>query len=112
MGTDTRSRTSVRDDACRELAAILRDGQTVYTVLRHVSASGMTRRISVIIVDGGALRDITHLTARAFGDKPSEWRGSWALRVNGSGMDMGFHVVDRLSWAVFGRSYGLRHEWA
>ena len=112
MGTITKERATARDEAREILAGILWEGQTVYTVLRHVSSSGMSRRISVFVVVGDTLRDITYLTALAFGDKPSEWRGRWALRVNGAGMDMGFHVVDSLSWAVFGRGYAVRHEWA
>jgi hypothetical protein len=26
-------------------------------------------------------------------------------------MDMGFHLVYNLSWAVFGEGYTLKHEW-
>jgi len=88
---------------------------TVYTVLRHVSSSGMSRDISLLVVDTetGKLRNITHASALALGEKPKERYGRWVIRVNGCGMDMGFHLVDSLGYALGKQTNGIKlhHEW-
>jgi len=91
------------------LRQTLRPGDTVFTILRSVSRSGMLRRISLVLLEDGTP---WHLDAWA----------SWALDyslsptaeglpVTGCGMDMGYHLVDSLSWALYGRGYVLRHRW-
>jgi hypothetical protein len=89
-----------KDVAKGYLLEVLKPGDTVYTVLKHVSSSGMSRRIDVLVVtkDGG-IRNITHLVAPVTGFKRSKVDG--ALTVSGCGMDMGFHVVYSLSRALF-----------
>lgn len=89
---------------------------TVYTVLRSVSASGMTRHISLKVVDSdGDILDITYLAARALGDKLQERNGFNTLKVNGCGMDMGFHIVYSLSSVLYAgqdrAGYVLSHRW-
>lgn len=74
---------------------------TIYTVLRSVSASGMTRHISLIVAQGDDIYDITYLAAQALGDKVSERGGYNTIKVNGCGMDMGFHLVYNLSSVLF-----------
>ena len=39
-----------RQEAVKELRKMIRPGQTVYTVLRHVSRTGMSRGIDVYII--------------------------------------------------------------
>lgn len=102
---------AIQAEALTDLKEALTEGQTVYTILRHVSQSGMERAISVVIVneEGSGIWDITYLVARAglYSDHPRH-RG---LKVRGVGMDMGYAVVDRLSHAVFGEDYKLSQEW-
>lgn len=93
--------------------------KTVYTVLRHVSSSGMSRDISLkMVAKNGALRDITYLACIAMGEKPKDKNGNRVVRVGGCGMDMGFHVVYNLSYSLYRdegldrAGYVLRHEWA
>jgi hypothetical protein len=93
------------------------DRPTVYTVLRHVSQSGMSRDISLLIVEDGRLRNITYLAGKALGDKMKDRNGQWVIRVNGCGMDMGFHLVYSLSSVTYAHDkeragYILHHEWA
>lgn len=103
-------------------------GSTVYTILRHVSRSGMQRHISVLSllpgitseVDSGPeaspTLDIRHpnwsvsklipgyrLTPRN--------RAHDALIVNGCGMDMGFDVAYNIASALYGDGYALNHRW-
>jgi hypothetical protein len=37
--------------------------------------------------------------------------GSDTIRVSGCGMDMGYHLVHSLSYALYGDGYALKHEW-
>src|SRR6185369_5751974 len=80
------------------LRKILKPGDTVYTVLRHVSRSGMMRRIDLYAnnPDGGLI----YLSGYAAGalDYPRPDNG---IKVSGCGMDMGFHLVYNLSRTIF-----------
>lgn len=93
----------------------LREGATVYTVLRSVSASGMTRNISLLVANEGEINDITYYAAMALGDNLKESKGHRAIRVNGTGMDMGFHLVYELSSVLFHgqerAGYLLKQAW-
>lgn len=109
-----------RREACDRLRRLFdgRERKTVYTVLRSVSSSGMSRNITLKMVDDdGRLFDITYWACQAMGETCRDFRGWNVVRVNGCGMDMGFHVVSSLSWYLYnGRSerpdYVLSHEWA
>jgi len=104
-------------DYAREqlLTNYVKEGQTVYTVLRSVSSSGMTRNISLYIADGDKIEDITYWASIASGATLREVNGSRAIRVNGCGMDMGFHLVYNLSSVLFhGKDragYILKQAW-
>jgi hypothetical protein len=90
------------------LRAMFPAGSTVYTVMRHVSASGMSRRITVLHADGSVVRDVSHLVARAIGWKLHDKGG---IVVGGCGMDMGFHLAYTLSQALHGaRGLGTRED--
>ena len=93
--------------------------KTAYTVTRKVSASGMTRRISVFVVDtDGDLRDISYYVGAVLGWSITDVMGHRTVRVDGCGMDMGFHLVYSLSYALYRADgveragYVIRHEWA
>lgn len=97
-----------------ELAKLLPKGKTAYTVLRHVSASGMSRDISVVVVDGDDLRDITWLISRAWPDhfRLNNRSNDFAIRVHGAGMDMGFDLVYSVSRLLHdGNGYALNQRW-
>jgi hypothetical protein len=88
---------------------------TVYTVLRSVSASGMTRHISLKVAQGDDIYDITYLAAQAMGDKVHDKQGYNTIKVNGCGMDMGFHLVYNLSSVLFAgeerAGYKIAQRW-
>jgi hypothetical protein len=109
-------------DASKErlLEEYLTDTRTVYTVLRSVSASGMTRHISLLVagIDNTgkpALFDITYHASKVLGDKLSERNGYRTIKVNGCGMDMGFNLVYNLSSVLFAgqdrAGYKLSQRW-
>lgn len=107
-------------DAAAELVDLIaaRAGATtapadrVYVISRHVSASGMTRYVSLFVMRNGAPEDITVRAAAVLGDKVDDGKGHFALKVSGAGMDMHFHTVYRLSCALYGNQggYTLTHE--
>ena len=108
---------SRKSEAREMLAKWLRPGVTVYSVLRSVSRSGMSRRIDFYVIDPADLRPI-FLTGYIAGLLGMSWDGDPGLRVNGCGMDMGFHIVNNLSMVMFcpekythDGAYALRHEW-
>jgi hypothetical protein len=88
---------------------------TIYTILRKVSSSGMSRQISLKVIKEGVLYDITYSTAILL-DLPLVEGFNRAIRVNGCGMDMGFDLVYGISSRLFAgqerAGYTIRHEWA
>lgn len=78
----------------------------IHTITRHVSASGMTRDISLIYVKGGSIHNITYSAALALEWQLSERSRNRAIRVKGIGMDMGLHIVYTLSSVLYRESLG------
>jgi hypothetical protein len=98
-------------EAIERLLRTVEPGDTVYTIARHVSRSGMQREISLVAVDRSAIvlpvesRDgiaklgrealttIDYWAARALGYRIGTHGG---IVVGGCGMDMGFLLVYNL----------------
>jgi hypothetical protein len=99
----------VQQEAIQELTNILNSipTDTIYTVLRHVSTSGMQREISIRMLDAGRIISLDWLVATATGRRIGKHNG---LVVKGCGMDMGFHLVDQLN-SGFVQGSKFRHEW-
>jgi hypothetical protein len=91
-------------DAAHDLRELLKPGDTVSTILRHCSRSGMSRRISLVISTADGIRDISWLAAKVM-DEPIKSRAGYVqdagIVVGGCGMDMGFHLVHNLSSVLF-----------
>jgi len=98
-----------QDVAKRHLKKLLKKGTTVYTVLRHVSKSGMQRRIDVYVIRKNEPHFISGYVGNLLGYNFKGYNSG--LVVNGGGMDMGFHLVHSLSHALFKQSYALKHHW-
>jgi hypothetical protein len=88
-----------KEESRQALRKLLKPGDTVYTVLRHVSRSGMMREIDLYIVRKGEPWYITYHVGKAL---EYSQRNHSGLRVSGCGMDMGFHVVHSLGYALYG----------
>lgn len=96
------------DQAIARLRAMLSPGERIYTVLRHRSASGMSRRISLLLpcyderdkAAGykGAILGIDRLVSQALGLPVHEKGG---LVITGCGMDVGFEIVYRLGQVIW-----------
>ena len=96
-------------EARARLKKLLRPGDTVYTILRHVSRSGMYRSISVVVCKKGEYLDITYPVSRVLEDRIDKHGG---IAVSGCGMDMGFHLIYNLSYCLFPNGFKVtdRHR--
>lgn len=110
-----------REEALAQLREWIKPGDTVYTILRHVSRSGMQRHISLVIFPGGAAPPLhpNYSAGKVLGRRVVNSHGRDALTIGGVGMDMGFALVYELGRALFpdgagdenNGGYCIRHEW-
>jgi len=107
-------------DNIKYLKQLLRRRKCVYTVLKHVSRSGMYRRIAVLVPYKNEIRNISGYVADVLGLECT----NGSVGVSGGGMDMGFHIVYNLSLFLYTDSklragdfgspeagYILQHQW-
>ena len=87
------------------LTYYVNEGDTVYTVLRSVAPSGMSRTMSLKVAKNGRIQDLTYYASIVLDYPLVEVNGSRAIRVGGGGMDMGFHVVYSLARVLFREKY-------
>lgn len=121
---------AVKEAAIQRLRALLKPGTKVWTILRHVSSSGMSRCIDLVtLVHDRRFKEIrpyyiTNLVGDLLEHKQHDRGG---LIVHGCGQDMGFMLVydvGRALWPegtkVKGRTpaaaerdgwYALNHGW-
>lgn len=94
-------------EARGKLLEILKPGDTVYTVLRHVSRSGMRRRISLFYFKAADHGEVSPLWLDGYAAQvldlqhPADSKAGDGLSIDGAGMDMGFHLVYSLSRVLF-----------
>lgn len=104
-----KTKSAEREEAIAYLKAQLRPGLNLYTCLRSVSSTGMSRTLDLYYVSGDEILRITWSAALVLGwtyDRRTE-----ALRVHGCGLDVGYHTVASLSRILFGDEQALRHRW-
>lgn len=92
-----------KQEAIEQLRKWLKPGDTVYTVLRHVSRSGMQREISLYVIKDGEPQWLDGWASKALGERIGKREG---LVVGGCGMDMGFHLVYNLSRTLWPDGFG------
>ena len=110
----------------RNIKKIVKPGDTVHCFLRHVSSSGMSRRISFYVVKKNKLIGLDWYINRIL--DYSRDSNNEGLKVSGCGMDMGFSVVYNLGSALWPNGtpkahgtrngepdknggYALKHSW-
>lgn len=99
-----------KQEALDHLREAFPKGSTVYTILRHVSKSGMLRHISPVALTPDGPRYWWMYVATAL-DLPTVNGMHDAVKVRGAGMDMGFHLAYNLSYVLYGDGYALNHRW-
>jgi len=92
------------EQARTRLLELLKPGDKVYCILRHVSRSGMLWRISPVIIRDCRTIHLDFPVAAVL-DWPSEGAEK-GIKVYGCGMDMGFHLVYELSRILFPDGFG------
>ena len=98
-----------REEAIEKLKEAIKEGDTLYTQLEHVTKSGMTRFIKVRKIEDDYPYDYTGLVAKAL-----DWTYSeryLAIKVSGCGMDMGFHLIYSLSSVLHDDGYAINQRW-
>ena len=108
-------------DHRRRLLELLPPGSRVRCVLRHVSASGMTRWIDLYAVADGELVYLTGYAETVLEGWYKRGRAHDGLKIEGAGMDMGFALVYALSSRLYpdgfdcigdGRERDVDGEWS
>lgn len=93
---------SIKSDKAEAIARLrewLKPGDTVHTILRHVSQSGMLREIGIVLIDkDGDTKHPNHAVAAALGLRLSKRDG---VRISGCVMDMGFGIVYNIGRALW-----------
>lgn len=77
-----------------KILAKLTPGSTVYTILRHVSQSGMSRDIDLFVMGDKGPIMVTYIAKQLL---KLRWGKREGVRIGGCGMDMGFALVYDLS---------------
>lgn len=80
-----------------KVKALLENVDTVYGIVRHVSASGMSRDIDLYIIKDNQPVYLTGYASTILGYPMSKNRG---MVTKGCGMDMIFHCVSSLAYAI------------
>ena len=101
---ERRKKMMVKREAIEYLKSSLKDGDTIYTNVQHVSQSGMTRDIKIISIKENMPLNYNYYVSKALGYKIR----NNGVRIGGCGMDMGFAIVDHLSRVL---GIKLRQEW-
>ena len=92
-------------DDIKDLKRLMGRNHEIRTIVRHVSQSGMTRRISCYIVSKGEIHCIDYLVSRIIGWKQHKDGG---VVVSGCGMDMGFHLIYTLSRVMYPKGFAVQ----
>jgi len=99
------------NEARESLLKRLEKGMTLYTNIKHVSQSGMTRYIEPIAIVDNEPINLSYWVNNLFGDKQVDKFGGQCVKVGGCGMDMGFHLIYSLSQELFNDGYALKQRW-
>lgn len=102
-------------DAIDQLREWIKPGDTIWTVLRGRSDSGMTRWIDLYIFHQDIRRPGTPDKLWLSWNAAKAGVGSWndkreCIQANGAGMDMGFHLVYNLSCILYPDGFGCIGE--
>jgi len=102
-GSNMNKQETERHDAIELLRKNIQPGDTLYTVLRHTSKSGMYHVIDVYTMKDNTPLRWSWSVASAINCRYD--RKHEGIGVSGCGMDMGFDIVYNLGYALFGKDY-------
>ena len=87
-----------QEEARAHLLALIKPGDTIYTMLQHVSRSGMYRVIRLYVIRNNQPVNIDGWASDLLEGYDYRHRG---CKASGCGMDMGFHLVHNLGYALW-----------
>lgn len=90
-------------------------GSTVFTIIRHVAQSGMSRDISIVYIGTGSdgspsVAWPSYAVAAVTGYAMSSNATNNAIRVKGCGANFAQSIVSDLAWRLYGDSDALRYQ--
>ncbi len=94
-----------------QLLEELPKGTTLYTILRRVSRSRMTRIFDVILIQDNEAHNVIikeFMYCARDCDQESKWHGNY--KATGCGMDMGFWLVYELGHLIHQDGYYFNHK--
>lgn len=92
-----KGKEAYREQCKQKLSKLLENVNTVYGIVRHVSASGMSRDIDLYIIKDNQPVYLTGYASTVLDYPMSKNRG---MKVGGCGMDMVFHCVSSIAYAI------------
>ena len=104
--TMTKKETEKRD-AIEYLKKSINKGDTLYTITTHVSKSGMSRNIKVLDIKNESPSYWNYYISKILG---YALKDDGTLKVQGCGMDMGFHVISQVASTLFDDYKKLKYE--
>ena len=81
-----------------ELRKLINPGDTIYTMIKHVSRSGMYRVIDLYVMKNNKPYRISGIASDLLEGYDMRHEG---CKASGCGMDMGFHLVYNLSYTLY-----------
>lgn len=101
------AKKAVRQEAIDRLRQWIKPGDTLYTQLKSVSRSGMSRVIQVVkLTHNDTTGEIQPIYLGYDIAQAMDWkydREREGVKVGGCGMDMGFHLIHSLGYALYGK---------
>ena len=97
-----------RGESLKMLKDWVKPGTQIYTILRHVSRSGMSRQISFVMFENNKPILLDYHISRLLGYKVGKHDG---LIIGGCGMDMGFHVTYTLARVLWPNGHTCLGDW-
>lgn len=79
----------------------------MYTILRSVSSNGMSRVIDIFFINEDNQPEKLHFYTNRIFQKRVKTANGFGYRCYGAGMDMGFHLINNLSYSM-SRFLGLK----
>ena len=93
-----------KNEAIEHLKKNIKPGDKIFTSMKSVSRSGMSRKLQAFVIRDNEPWNISGYVAAAIG-LPLD-RDIFAVKISGCGMDMGFELVYQLGYALWPKGDG------
>ncbi len=104
-----------RETALANLRKWFPKGSTVYTILRSVGRTGMSRTIGIVSIETDNGEPIVlHPNYAVSVVLGLRWKSGGigdGVMIQGAGMDIGFEIAYRLGRVLYDDGYALKHRW-